>query len=169
MAKSILELVRVASPCAISWESMEGDNQARFCNHCQQHVFNLSGMSKTSAEALLASREGGGPCVRYYERADGKVMTRDCFEYRMARVNRRIAAVLGTLMASFITLLLVIGMLSTPARGEEVRFRIQSWNPYIILRDWLSPPPVVMGEAVCRPPGNNGNPFPDVPQEIEPK
>jgi hypothetical protein len=41
------------------------------------NVYNLSEMSQESAEALIAETEGR-LCVRFYQRADGTVLTRDC-------------------------------------------------------------------------------------------
>ena len=41
------------------------------------NVYNLSGMSRTEAENLLMNSEGR-LCVRFYQRADGSVITQDC-------------------------------------------------------------------------------------------
>jgi hypothetical protein len=56
---------------------MAGDRRVRFCPHCRQNVYNLSGMSKEQATALLREKERT-PCVRFYRRRDGTVMTADC-------------------------------------------------------------------------------------------
>lgn len=73
-----LDQVRVASPCNASWDEMLGDDRVRFCTSCEKNVFNLSAMSRDDAERLLAERLGGELCVRFYQRADGTVMTEDC-------------------------------------------------------------------------------------------
>lgn len=69
--------VRVASPCHADWNEMVGDEQSRFCGQCAKHVFNLSAMTTDQAEALIREKEGR-LCVRYYQRADGTVLTADC-------------------------------------------------------------------------------------------
>jgi hypothetical protein len=69
--------VRVASPCRERWADMAGDERVRVCNGCERPVFNLSEMTRAEAEAVLATR-GVKPCVRFYRRADGTVMTADC-------------------------------------------------------------------------------------------
>ena len=74
----LLDTVKVASPCNRSWDEMLGDDRVRFCTSCEKNVFNLSSMSREEAEALLASRSQGELCIRYYQRADGTVMTQDC-------------------------------------------------------------------------------------------
>ena len=74
----MLENVRVASPCNASWDEMLGDDRVRFCTSCEKNVFNLSAMPRVDAERLLAERMNGELCVRFYQRADGTVMTQDC-------------------------------------------------------------------------------------------
>jgi hypothetical protein len=72
-----LENVRVASPCRADWNLMEGDDRVRFCQSCTKNVYNLSALSKTEAEKLIAEKEGK-LCVRFYQRADGTVLTDNC-------------------------------------------------------------------------------------------
>jgi hypothetical protein len=69
--------LKVASPCKVPWDSMQGDDAVRFCGSCQKNVYNLSAMSIEQTEQLLAS-PSGTPCVRFFQRADGTVMTNDC-------------------------------------------------------------------------------------------
>lgn len=73
----MLEQIRIASPCTMSWQDMVGDERVRYCGGCEKNVFNLSAMLAHEAEALLAER-AGELCVRFYQRADGTVMTSDC-------------------------------------------------------------------------------------------
>ena len=72
-----LEDVRVASPCRADWNLMDGDERVRFCQSCTKNVYNLSAMSKTEAEQLIAEKEGK-LCVRYFQRADGTILTDNC-------------------------------------------------------------------------------------------
>lgn len=74
---SPLDNIRVASPCPADWNEMYGDDRKRFCGDCKLNVYNLSGMTKDEAEALITNAEGR-LCVRYYKRADGSVITADC-------------------------------------------------------------------------------------------
>ena len=77
-ALPLLNDVRVASPCTANWNEMVGDDRVRFCKSCEKNVFNLSAMLAHEAEQLLAERMQGELCVRFYQRADGTVMTQDC-------------------------------------------------------------------------------------------
>ncbi len=74
---SPLENIKVASPCSADWDAMIGDERTRFCGSCKLNVFNLSGMTRTEAESLIINAEGR-LCVRFYRRADGTVLTKDC-------------------------------------------------------------------------------------------
>ena len=75
---SPLDNVRVASPCAQNWDEMTGGERARFCGECKLHVYNLSGMSRREAENLIFQSEGNRLCVRFFRRADGTILTKDC-------------------------------------------------------------------------------------------
>lgn len=75
----LLTNVRVAAPCPASWSLMtevDGD-RVRFCDSCKLNVYNLSAMTQAEAEGLLRAHEGR-LCVRYYERPDGTILTRNC-------------------------------------------------------------------------------------------
>src|SRR5438045_496198 len=72
-----LDGVRVAAPCPADWERMVGDERMRYCGQCNLHVYNLSGMARAEAEALITNAEGR-LCVRFYRRAEGHVLTSNC-------------------------------------------------------------------------------------------
>lgn len=73
-----LENIKIASPCAADWNEMVGDERQRHCGACKLNVYNLSGMSRAEAENLIFKSEGNRLCVRFYQRADGTVLTKDC-------------------------------------------------------------------------------------------
>lgn len=65
------------------------------------NVYNLSEMSRRQAEELIASREGG-LCVRFYQRADGTVLTRDC-PVGLRHLVRKVSRVAGTVLSAFMS------------------------------------------------------------------
>ena len=71
-----LDNLKVASPCNANWADMIGDERVRHCGQCDKKVFNLSAMTRREAAGVLAAHET--PCVRFYQRADGTLMTSDC-------------------------------------------------------------------------------------------
>ena len=103
VALPMLDDVRIASPCDVSWSSMEGDSDVRYCSSCMKHVYNLSMMSRAEAEAVLGAAKATEVCVRLYRRADGTVITDDCpVGVRRRRFWRRTSglAAAGILLAA---------------------------------------------------------------------
>ncbi len=83
---------------------MVGDDRVRHCAECQLDVYNFSAMSEREAETLVAKSAATGSrlCARFYQRADGTVITQDCpvgFRARVKKVTRRAAAVLAAAMS----------------------------------------------------------------------
>jgi hypothetical protein len=107
-----LEKVGIASPCSESWKDMVGDDRVRFCGKCEKNVFNLSAMTREEADALLEQREGK-ICVRFYRRADGKLLTSDCPVGVQRKRATGVAAVAAGLVAA-----LAPGCYREPMMGE---------------------------------------------------
>ncbi len=93
-----LDSVKVAAPCPADWGKMVGDERVRYCDRCSLHVYNLSGMTRREAEALVTNTEGR-LCVRFYRRADGTVLTRNCPVGLSALKRRAAHAATATLTA----------------------------------------------------------------------
>ena len=93
-----LEQVRVAAPCPADWGKMVGDERVRYCDSCSLHVYNLSGMTRREAEALVTSTESR-LCVRFYRRADGTILTRNCPTGLSALKRRAARAATATMTA----------------------------------------------------------------------
>lgn len=74
---SPLNNLKVAKPCSESWEGMYGTDRKRMCGKCELNVYNLSEMTREEAERLIMNAEGR-VCARFYRRADGTVITKDC-------------------------------------------------------------------------------------------
>ena len=87
-----LDNIQVASPCSADWNEMYGNDRKRFCGDCKLNVYNLSDMTRQEAENLLMSSEGR-LCVRFFRRADGTVLTKNCpvgwqaVKHRVSRVT----------------------------------------------------------------------------------
>jgi hypothetical protein len=69
--------LKLKKPCRVPWSSMQGSEHVRHCVKCNEHVYNLSGLTSVQVARLLAEREHGG-CVRFFQRADGSLVTSDC-------------------------------------------------------------------------------------------
>jgi hypothetical protein len=90
--------LRLGFACKQRWDDMVGDDRVRVCAGCDRPVFNLSGMTRAEAEAVLATR-GLTPCVRFYRRPDGTIMTTDC-PTGARPAPRRLAVVASSLAAA---------------------------------------------------------------------
>jgi hypothetical protein len=97
--KPAIELpnLRIGFACKQRWDDMVGDDRVRACGGCDRPVFNLSAMTRDEAERVLAAR-GLTPCVRFYRRPDGMVMTTDC--PTGSRPERRRLAVVASSIAA---------------------------------------------------------------------
>src|SRR5262249_22627755 len=109
--------------------------------------------------ALILSKEGR-LCVRFFRRADGKLMTRDC-PFGIRAVGRRLAWVLGIAAAIFLTIGAALLAAKPQNEGDGNRQSALEW-----IRNFFapSPPPVIM-EKICVPPGPPANqPAPQPPE-----
>lgn len=119
-----LSNIKIASPCSQNWDEMLGTERKRFCSECKLNVYNLSGMSRTEAENLLLNAEGR-LCVRFYRRADGSVLTKDC-PVGWQAVKRRVSKTATAFASLFIGLLSGLGLTTyfkvneSPEVGEMV-------------------------------------------------
>jgi hypothetical protein len=80
---------------------MRGDDSVRFCDHCRLNVYNISALSRSEAESLIASTEGR-LCARLFRRADGTVLTKDCpvgLRALRMRVSKKAAATFAAVMS----------------------------------------------------------------------
>jgi hypothetical protein len=135
--ESPLSRLKIASPCPASWADMHGDARVRFCEQCKLRVYNISEMTHEDAERLLLEREGR-LCVRYYQRADGTVLTRDCpvgmerLRKATARLLRRSGAVLA----------MAFGGLAAISFGSQTSrtIRLRLFEPFATVAAWLDPP-----------------------------
>jgi hypothetical protein len=129
---------------------MQGDDRRRFCRQCNLHVYNLSDMPRAEAEAFIGQAEGR-TCVRFFRRADGTVLTRDCPVGMRAvrqRFIRAAAALAGMLLA-------LIG--GTVFAGRLKSLSIQGLaRPSDTYSEWIEPGSTrvtfTLGDLVCPPP-----------------
>ncbi len=147
-----LEDVRVATPCRADWDKMQGDDHARFCASCTKNVYNLSEMTREDAERLITEKEGQ-LCVRFYQRADGTMLTKDC---PVGITPRRrpfwaLTAGFAALMASAVAVLGGHANASTPTQPVSShapwRSSVEQWRnvPVLGFVVSLDSPPAIMG------------------------
>jgi len=98
-----LDRMAVASPCPMAWNDMVGDDRVRFCNQCNLNVYNISAMTRLEAESFISNAEGR-ICAKFYRRADGSILTRDCpvgLRAIRKKVSRASAAAFSAMISLF--------------------------------------------------------------------
>lgn len=134
MERATLNQLKVASPCTVSWDSMKGDDQVRFCGDCNFNVYNISEMSLDEVTHLLEKKEGR-TCVRFFRRFDGTVITDDC-PTGLRAARRRLMKVTMALSAAFTAAAFWAG----PSAGRALRdSRLGKVEIVRRVADWLDP------------------------------
>jgi len=55
----------VGKSCSANWDKMRGDDERRFCEHCQKYVHNISAISKK--QRALFGRSDEQQCIFYFQ------------------------------------------------------------------------------------------------------
>ena len=128
---SPLDHLKIASPCRSDWNEMLGDDRKRYCSECKLNVYNLSDMSRSEAESLLINSEGR-LCVRYYRRADGTVLTKDCpvgwraLKTKTVRIVTSFASLIVGILAGVFAVRTTETMISILPMGEVTAVKVDN-------------------------------------------
>jgi hypothetical protein len=147
-----LQNLSIAAPCSANWNEMLGDERARFCGRCKKHVYNISAMSRTEAEALILEKEGN-LCLRFAKRADGTVVVDNC-PVGLRAIRRRLRWI-GAGIAAAITF--IGGSVLANSSGVSRRASLKEWffPSKISYCMGTPPPPRIPGPPVI--PATNGS------------
>jgi hypothetical protein len=154
VARSLLDEIQIAAPCPASWDAMAGTDRVRHCRECGLNVYDVSAMTRSEAEALVAAREGR-PCIRLFRRGDGTVLTQNC-PVGMARLKLAARRGGAAVVAGFFSVLaLILALLSLQPRargGKDWAGPLREVEPFKTVLDWVDPRPTcVMGVPVMPP------------------
>jgi len=75
---TFLANLSISAPCSEDWNLMTGDDKKRLCSSCKIHVYNITALKSSEAEAFLSSEFGNEICVKYFKRSDGTIITENC-------------------------------------------------------------------------------------------
>lgn len=130
----------VASPCPKKWDEMEGPGRVRHCSECDKSVYNLSLMTLGEVETLFAAHQKALPCVQFYRRADGSVLTTDCPVGKPKRVVLKIVTSLSLAAAAIAGIGCTSTANASDPSGEPCQVTgKQAQSPYSV---FFSEPPV---------------------------
>jgi hypothetical protein len=133
---------------------MIGSERMRFCGACNLNVYNLSGMTRSEAESLIARNEGR-LCVRFYRRFDGSIITKDC-PVGLRAIQRRVSYLAKAIIAATLTFMASVGLQSLIPGSPLLEWQVTtgmlaSPDPVI-----ASPPPfpreAMTGMMIPKPP-----------------
>jgi hypothetical protein len=103
-SSKFLRRIAIESPCSARWEEMKGNEQVRFCSHCELNVTDLTQMTRPKAISLVR-RSKGRLCLRIQRSPAGELVTRPSVQklYSISRRASRIAAGTFTALMSIST------------------------------------------------------------------
>jgi len=142
-----LDRITIPVPCNADWDSMSGNNQVRFCRHCNLHVSDLSSITRQNAIRLVA-RSQGRLCVRYVQLPGGGVLTKA--PEKLYRIGRRVSRMAAGAFTATLTLSAVaaqtglkpgadgsrqaiVSVIPTPSQGAGVSGLITDPNGAVVL------------------------------------
>jgi hypothetical protein len=96
---------------------MVGNDQVRFCRHCDLSVNDLSRMTQAKAEKLVR-RSKGRLCLRIHRDPIGEIITRDSVE-RLYVISRRASRLAAGAFTAMISMSAGAYAQTTPAESEE--------------------------------------------------
>jgi hypothetical protein len=116
--KNFLKNLTVPSPCPTDWNSMIGNDQVRFCEHCSFEVHNLSLMTRSQAERLVA-RSNGRLCVQYIQDPNGGPVTMPVGQ-KLHHISRRVSQIAAGAFTAALSVTSAIAQESTGVRMRSV-------------------------------------------------
>ena len=108
----------ITSPCTEDWDAMIGNDQIRFCSHCQRSVHDLSQLNRKQIRHLI-SKSKGHLCVRHSAVNPRPAATPARVLYKIGRRTSMIAA--SAFSASLSISSAMAANIQKPDYGEYLR------------------------------------------------
>jgi hypothetical protein len=115
--KNFLNNMTIPSPCTADWNSMIGNEQVRFCEHCNLDVHNLTLMTRNQAERLV-SRSNGRLCVRYHYDPAARPLSLPVVQ-KLHRISRRVSQIAAGAFSATLSITSAVAQTST---GSQTRY-----------------------------------------------
>jgi ankyrin repeat protein len=117
MRNSALDQLTISQPCNADWDSMKGNDQIRFCEHCNLPVNDLSRMTRPQAFRLV-EQSRGRLCVRYLQTSRGEILTQDT--RRLFQIGRRVSQLAAGAFTATMSLSTVVAQGRVLREDEKV-------------------------------------------------
>ena len=117
-AKFFLKNLTVPSPCTEDWNRMKGNDQVRFCEHCDSSVHNLSRMSPNEAMRLAAG-SNGRLCIRFERDSTGR-LARSRARNKLHHISRRASQIAAGAFSATLSITSAVGHPSTSTQSSPL-------------------------------------------------
>lgn len=125
-ARDLSEQLKVKSPCSSPWDTMIGNDQVRFCEHCSLTVHNISQLTPKRVR-LLVAKANGRLCVRYQSLPNGSPLLKTV-PARLHQIQRRASKIAAGAFTATLTLTNAIAQAGTDKMSYERVFTYQNGN-----------------------------------------
>jgi len=155
MPKSVrsFDRITIPAPCDADWDAMIGNDQVRFCEHCNLHVTDLSSMTRQEAVRLVARSEGR-LCVRYVQRPGGGILSKQV-SAKLHHISRRVSRIAAGAFSAALSLSTAAAQTeSQPEKpSTQIEQQVQSDKQNVANK----PGTASMSGAVTDPAGGSGS------------
>ncbi len=114
-AKFFLKNLTVPSPCTEDWNRMKGNDQVRFCEHCDSSVHNLSQMTPNQA-LRLAAGSNGRLCIRFERDSTGRLV-RTPVRHKLHQISRRASQIAAGAFSATLSITSAVGHPATSTQS----------------------------------------------------
>jgi len=118
--KLFLKNLTIPSPCSVDWNTMKGNDQVRFCEHCDLSVHNLSAMTRRQAQRLIA-RSNGRLCVQFVPDANGKPLLAQA-GMKLHRIGRRASRIAAGAFTATLSVTSAVANSSQNSQGWQANY-----------------------------------------------
>lgn len=137
-AKDLSKQIEVKTPCTADWNSMIGNDQVRFCEHCNLTVNDLSPLTPKRVRRLIA-KSNGRLCVRYRRRADGIPLIKTVPK-QLHKIGRRVSRIAAGTFTATLSL--------SSAVSESTADNVRRERPFVYSQAGSSLQPINLGSGI---------------------
>lgn len=115
--KHLLDQIEIVSPCSADWDSMKGNDQIRFCEHCNRNVNDLTQITHKQIKRLIA-HSNGRFCVRYYPGSGAPLPARS-IPQKVHQIGRRVSRIAAGAFTAALSLSSTVAQTQQPNRANS--------------------------------------------------
>jgi hypothetical protein len=122
--RDLSKQLKIKNPCLASWDEMTGNNEIRFCQHCDLTVHDVSQLTPKRVRRLVAKTRGR-LCVRYQCLPDGSVLLK-AIPKKVHQIQRRVSKIAAGAFSATLTLTNAMAQSGIDRLGYERTFTYEN-------------------------------------------